>query len=128
MTKIYDYLKKYGYKTQVMGASFRNTGEIIELAGCDLLTISPQLLEELDATEGTLERKLDPAKAQSMQIEKLTIDKATFDRMHAADRMAHDKLKEGIEGFSKALEQLEQLLAKRLSELEAGSPKPVGAR
>ncbi len=128
VTKIYDYLKKYGYKTQVMGASFRNTGEIIELAGCDLLTISPQLLEELDATEGTLERKLDPAKAQSMQIEKLTIDKATFDRMHAADRMAHDKLKEGIEGFSKALEQLEQLLAKRLSELEAGSPKPVGAR
>jgi transaldolase len=128
VTKIYDYLKKYGYKTQVMGASFRNTGEIIELAGCDLLTISPQLLEELDATEGTLERKLDPAKAQSMQIEKLTIDKATFDRMHAADRMAHDKLKEGIEGFSKALEQLEQLLAKRLSELEAGAPKPVGAR
>ncbi len=128
VTKIYDYLKKYGYKTQVMGASFRNTGEIIELAGCDLLTISPQLLEELDATEGTLERKLDPAKAQSMQIEKLTIDKATFDRMHAADRMARDKLKEGIEGFSKALEQLEQLLAKRLSELEAGAPKAVGAR
>ena len=127
VTKIYDYFKKFGYKTQVMGASFRNTGEIIELAGCDLLTISPHFLEELDATEGTLERKLDPAKAQSMQIEKLTIDKATFDKMHAADRMANDKLKEGIEGFSKALEQLEQLLAKRLSELEAGSPKPVGA-
>jgi transaldolase len=127
VTKIYDYLKKYGYKTQVMGASFRNTGEIIELAGCDLLTISPHYLEELDATKGTLERKLDPAKALSMQIEKLTMDKATFDKMHAADRMAHDKLKEGIEGFSKALEQLEQLLAKRLSELEAGAPKPVGA-
>ncbi|MFZ0692116.1 MAG: transaldolase [Acidobacteriaceae bacterium] len=128
VTKIYNYFKKYGYKTQVMGASFRNTGEIIELAGCDLLTISPHFLEELDATEGTLERKLDPAKAQTMQIEKLTMDKATFDKMHAADRMAHDKLKEGIEGFSKALEQLEQLLAKRLSELEAGTPKPVGAR
>jgi transaldolase len=127
VTKIYNYLKKYGYKTQVMGASFRNTGEIIELAGCDLLTISPHYLEELDATEGTLERKLDPAKAQSMQIEKLTMDKATFDKMHAADRMANDKLKEGIEGFTKALEQLEQLLAKRLSELEAGAPKPVGA-
>ena len=128
VTKIYNYFKKYGYKTQVMGASFRNTGEIIELAGCDLLTISPHFLEELDATEGTLERKLDPAKAQTMQIEKLNMDKATFDKMHAADRMAHDKLKEGIEGFSKALEQLEQLLAKRLSELEAGTPKPVGAR
>jgi len=128
VTKIYNYFKKFGYKTQVMGASFRNTGEIIELAGCDLLTISPHLLEELDATEGTLERKLDPEKAKSMQIEKLTIDEATFEKMHAADRMAHDKLKEGIEGFSKALEQLEQLLAKRLTELEAGSPKPVGAR
>ena len=127
VTKIYNYFKKFGYKTVVMGASFRNTGEIIELAGCDLLTISPHLLEELDATEGTLERKLDPEKAKAMQIEKLTIDKATFEKMHAADRMAHDKLKEGIEGFSKALEQLEQLLAKRLSELEAGSPKPVGA-
>jgi transaldolase len=128
VTKIYNYLKKFGYKTQVMGASFRNTGEIIELAGCDLLTISPHFLEELNATEGTLERKLDPAKAKSMQIEKLTIDEATFEKMHAADRMAHDKLKEGIDGFTKALEQLEQLLTKRLSELEAGSPKPVGAR
>jgi transaldolase len=125
VTKI--YFKKFGYKTQVMGASFRNTGEIKELAGCDLLTISPHLLEELDSTEGTLERKLDPAKAKLMDIEKITIDKATFDKMHAADRMAHDKLSEGIEGFTKALVQLEQLLAKRLAELEAGSPKPVGA-
>jgi transaldolase len=128
VTKIYNYFKKYGYKTQVMGASFRNTGEIIELAGCDLLTISPKLLEELDSTEGTLERKLDPAKAKTMDIEKMTIDEATFEKMHAADRMAHDKLSEGIDGFSKALVQLEQLLAKRLSELESRSPKPVGAR
>ena len=125
VTKVYDYFKKFGYKTQVMGASFRNTGEIIELAGCDLLTISPHYLEELDKTEGTLERKLDPAKSQTMTIEKMTIDKATFDKMHAADRMAHDKLSEGIDGFSKALVQLEQLLAKRLSELEAKSPKPA---
>jgi transaldolase len=128
VTKIYNYFKKFGYKTQVMGASFRNTGEIIELAGCDLLTISPHFLEELDATEGTLERRLDPTEAQSMTIEKMHIDKAAFDKMHAADRMAHDKLSEGIDGFSKALIQLEQLLAKRLSELEAQSPKPVGAR
>jgi transaldolase len=127
VTRIYNYFKKYGYTTLVMGASFRNTGEIIELAGSDLLTISPKLLEELDATEGTLERKLDPAKAKSMEIEKLAIDKATFDKMHAADRMAHDKLSEGIEGFTKALVELEQMLAKRLSELEAGSPRPVGA-
>ena len=127
VTKIYNYFKKFGYKTVVMGASFRNTGEIIELAGCDLLTISPHLLTELASTEGELTRKLDPEKAKTLEIEKLTIDKATFDKMHAADRMAHDKLKEGIEGFSKALESLEHLLAKRLGELEANEPKLVSA-
>jgi transaldolase len=118
VTKVYNYFKKFDYKTQVMGASFRNTGEIKELAGCDLLTISPKLLEELESTTGDLPRKLDPAKAKSMNIEKITVDKATFDKMHAADRMAHDKLKEGIEGFSKSLEDLEKLLAARLTELE----------
>ena len=127
VTKIYNYFKKFGFKTQVMGASFRNTGEIRELAGCDLLTISPTLLHELEATQEDLPRKLDPVKAKSLQIEKLNIDKATFDKMHAADRMAHDKLKEGIEGFSKALESLEQLLAKRIAEISAKEPKPVGA-
>ncbi len=125
VTKIYHYFKKFGYKTVVMGASFRNIGEIEELAGCDLLTISPKLLEELDAKQGELPRKLDAEKAKSMEIERITIDKATFDKMHAADRMAHDKLKEGIEGFSEALENLEKLLAKRLEELSA---EPVGAK
>ncbi len=109
-----------------MGASFRNIGEIEELAGCDLLTISPHLLGELEAKQGELVRKLDPAKAKEAHVEKLTIDKETFDKMHAADRMAHDKLKEGIEGFSAALENLEQLLAKRLAELGA-SRETVGA-
>lgn len=118
VTKIYNYYKKFDYKTQVMGASFRNTGEIKELAGCDLLTIAPKLLGELDADQGELPRKLDPAKSKSENIEKIPMDKATFDTMHAADRMAHDKLKEGIEGFSKALEELEQLLADRLAQLE----------
>jgi transaldolase len=117
VTTIYNYFKKFGYKTVVMGASFRNIGEIKELAGCDLLTISPKLLEELESTQGDLPRKLDPANAEKLDIKKLTIDKATFEKMHAEDRMAHDKLKEGIEGFSKALEDLEKLLAKRLSEI-----------
>jgi transaldolase len=126
VTKIYTYFKKYGYKTVVMGASFRNIGEIEELAGCDLLTISPNLLHELEAKTGDLPRKLDPAKAKDGDVEKLTIDKATFDKMHAADRMAHDKLKEGIEGFSAALVNLEKLLATRLAELGA-SKETVGA-
>ena len=117
VTEIYNYYKKFDYKTVVMGASFRNAGEITELAGCDLLTIAPKLLQELQDTEGTLERKLDPAKAKSLSIEKISVDKATFDKMHAENRMAHDKLKEGIEGFSTALEDLEKLLAKRLAEL-----------
>ena len=128
VTKIYNYFKKYDYKTVVMGASFRNIGEIEQLAGCDLLTISPNLLHELEAKQEELPRKLDPSHAKSLDIEKLHIDEATFEKMHAEDRMAHDKLKEGIEGFSKALEQLEQLLAKRVAELSANEPKAVGAR
>ena len=117
VTTIYHYFKKFGYKTVVMGASFRNIGEIEELAGCDLLTIAPKLLEELDTKEGELTRKLDPAYAKTLEIEKITIDKAKFEEMHEADRMAHDKLKEGIEGFSKALEGLEKQLAERLKTL-----------
>ncbi|MDB4973467.1 MAG: transaldolase [Myxococcaceae bacterium] len=119
VTTIYNYYKKFGYQTQVMGASFRNIGEITELAGCDLLTIAPKLLEELAGQEGELPRKLDPERSKSLNIERRSIDQATFEKMHAADRMAHDKLKEGIEGFSKALEELETLLAKRLREIAA---------
>src|SRR5450631_1409217 len=117
VTKIYNYFKKFGYKTVVMGASFRNIGEIRELAGCDLLTIAPKLLEELQETQADLPRKLDPKNAQNLKIEKIPMDEATFEKMHAEDRMAHDKLKEGIEGFSEALEKLEKLLADRLAKM-----------
>jgi transaldolase len=123
---VYNYYKKFGYKTEVMGASFRNIGEITELAGCDLLTISPALLGELNSTERELPRKLDPQKAQSLEIARIPMDKATFDQMHAADRMATDKLKEGIAGFSKALENLETILAKRITELDH-VPEPAHA-
>jgi len=119
VTAVYNYYKKFGYNTEVMGASFRNLGEITELAGNDLLTISPGLLEELQATEGDLPRKLDPAKSATMDIEKISVDKATFVAMHAEDRMATDKLAEGIEGFEKALVSLEELLASRLEKLTA---------
>jgi transaldolase len=117
VTTVYNYYKKFGYKTVVMGASFRNIGEITELAGCDLLTIAPKLLDELEKAQGSLPRKLDPAKAQSLDIKKIPMDKATFDKMHAEDRMATDKLKEGIDGFSKAIVDLEVILEKRLSEI-----------
>jgi transaldolase len=119
VTDVYNYYKKFGYKTEVMGASFRNIGEITELAGCDLLTIAPSLLAELQSVEGDLPRKLDPAKAATSSIEKISVDKATFDRMHEENRMAKDKLAEGIDGFAKALETLEKLLSDRLASLEA---------
>jgi len=119
VTRIYNYYQRFDYETEVMGASFRNTGEIIELAGCDLLTISPALLKELAEAEGVLERKLDPALAATSDLARIEIDKETFDAMHAADPMASDKLAEGIQGFTKALENTETLLARRLSQLES---------
>ncbi|MFZ4556317.1 MAG: transaldolase [Pseudanabaena sp.] len=118
VAKIYNYYKKFGYKTEIMGASFRSMGEIVELAGCDLLTISPVLLDELHHTVGELVRKLDPAIASQSDIEKIEMDKDTFDAMHLSDRMASEKLDEGIKGFSKALVTLEELLTARLSKLD----------
>lgn len=121
VTQIYNYYKKFGYKTEVMGASFRNIEEITELAGCDLLTISPALLAELQASTEDLPRKLDPELAAKSDIEKISIDQATFDKMHEADRMAYEKLDEGIKGFTKALETLEKILADRLARLEGAA-------
>ncbi len=118
VTSIYNYYKKFGYATEVMGASFRNIGEITELAGCDLLTISPKLLEILNSTEEDLPRKLSPENATASDIEKIDMSQAVFEQMHAEDKMASEKLSEGIAGFSKALEALETLLKQRLSRLE----------
>jgi transaldolase len=118
VTKIYNYYKKHGYKTEVMGASFRNLDEIIELAGCDLLTIAPNLLAELQGRDGTLTRKLDPAKAAGLDIPKTPVDEATFRKMHEADKMAKEKLDEGISGFSKAIVALEKLLTERYQALD----------
>jgi transaldolase len=117
VTKIYNYYKKHGHKTEVMGASFRNMGEITELAGCDLLTISPQLLGELDKSEGSLPRKLDPERAKASDSPKLDITESSFREMHEKDRMAKDKLAEGIQGFEKAIIALEKQLEERLAAL-----------
>ena len=120
VTKIFNYFKKHGYTTEVMGASFRNIDEIIELAGCDLLTISPKLLDQLRKQEGTLVRKLDGSNPSS-ELDKLSIDAQRFEQMMAEDRMAHEKLAEGIQGFTKAIETLEAQLAHRLAVLEGGA-------
>jgi len=113
VTKIYNYYKKHGYKTEIMGASFRNLDEITELAGCDLLTIAPKLLAMLQEGTEALPRKLDPAAAAKMDIPKTPVDEATFRKMHDADPMAKEKLDEGIQGFSKAIVALEKLLEER---------------
>lgn len=110
VTKIYNYYKKFGYKTQVMGASFRNTGEIRELAGCDLLTISPKLLQELASSDKPLKKVLDPKLAALNDIEKISLTEPEF-RWHLnEDHMATDKLSDGIRRFAADTRKLESLI------------------
>lgn len=106
VTHIFNYYKRFGYETEIMGASFRNTGEIIELAGCDLLTISPKLLAELDANDDHLERKLCPDHARSLHLDQTKLDERTFRWMMNEDAMATEKLAEGIRRFSADLAKL----------------------
>lgn len=116
VTRIYHYYKKYGYPTEVMGASFRNVGEILELAGCDLLTISPTLLDEMRKTPGTPARKLSPDKAvTACKDEKVPLDERAFRWMLNEDQMATEKLSEGIRLFAADTVKLEELVAQRLS-------------
>jgi transaldolase len=114
VTKIYNYYKKFGFKTQIMGASFRNKEEILELAGCDLLTISPSLLEELKTSSAPISRKLDPEKAKASLIEKLSIDEKAFRAQLNDDAMATEKLSEGIRNFAKDIVKLEDVLRNKL--------------
>jgi transaldolase len=114
VTRIYNYYKKYGYKTEVMGASFRNIGEILELAGSDLLTISPNLLEELATKEGTVVRKLSPESAAAFTDAQIHLDEKTFRWLHNEDAMATEKLSEGIRGFGADTVKLEKLIAPQL--------------
>jgi transaldolase len=111
---IYNYYKKFGYKTQVMGASFRNTGQIEGLAGCDLLTISPDLLGELQTSSRPLVRRLDPEKAAAADVKKLDLDEKAFRWMLNEDAMATDKLAEGIRKFAADIVKLEGIIAKSL--------------
>ncbi|MEM0965873.1 MAG: transaldolase [Verrucomicrobiota bacterium] len=112
--EIYTYYKKFGYKTEVMGASFRNTGEILELAGCDLLTISPDLLETLKESDETVEEKLSEEAALNEPIEKIEVDEETFRWMLNEDAMATEKLSEGIRKFGADMDKVRALIGERL--------------
>ena len=113
--RIYNYYKQFGYKTQVMGASFRNVNQIVRLAGCDLLTISPELLKELESTEGTVKRELDPMTARDGQDQRLRLEERTFRWMHNEDAMATDKLAEGIRKFNSDAHRLQQFALTRVA-------------
>jgi transaldolase len=112
---IYNYFKKFGYETQVMGASFRNTSQIRELAGCDLLTISPELLAELQGSEGALTRRLSVEEAKASDLTKVPLDEKAFRWMLNEDAMGTEKLAEGIRKFTEDIIKLEGLIAKRLA-------------
>lgn len=113
--RIYTYYKKFGYQTQVMGASFRNTGQITELAGCDLLTIAPELLKELQESEAAIVRKLDPAAAAKADVLKIHMDEKVFRWLLNEDAMATDKLAEGIRKFAADIASLEKTIAQSFS-------------
>jgi transaldolase len=114
VTEIYTYYKKFDIPTEVMGASFRNVGQILELAGCDCLTISPELMEELSKSKEPVERKLTPEKAKSAKIEKLELDEKTFRWMLNDNAMAYEKTGEGIRKFAADVEKLEKFVASKL--------------
>lgn len=112
---IFHYYKKFGYHTEVMGASFRNTEQITELAGCDLLTISPNLLAELEKSDSLLEQKLDDKESMHMDLNKITLDEKDFRWMHNQDPMAVEKLSEGIRKFTADLIRLEEFVGKKMN-------------
>ncbi|HXY60029.1 MAG TPA: transaldolase family protein, partial [Chthoniobacterales bacterium] len=114
VTEIYGYYKKFGISTEVMGASFRNTGQILELAGCDCLTISPELMEELSKSNQPVERKLTPEKAKSAKIDKLELDEKKFRWMLNDNAMAYEKTGEGIRKFAADVVKLENFVANKL--------------
>jgi transaldolase len=114
--RIYDYFKKFDYKTQVMGASFRKVDQIVRLAGCDLLTISPDLLEQMERTEGDVQRRLSVETAKASDARKIHLDEKTFRWMHNEDAMATEKLAEGVRKFYADARKLEQYAQARVTQ------------
>lgn len=120
VTRIYNYYKRFDYKTQVMGASFRKVSQIVRLAGCDLLTISPDLLEQMGNASGEATRRLSPATASNTTERKLHLDEKTFRWMHNEDPMASDKLSDGIRKFYADARKLEQYAKAKVAQRKAG--------
>lgn len=116
VTEIYNYYKKHGYNTIVMGASFRNVEEILHLTGCDRLTISPKLIAELkdESVQATVTKHLDAAESISMDIPKIDVDEAKFRMMMCMNAMATEKLAAGIRGFAADIEKLEKIISEKL--------------
>ena len=112
--EIYTYYKHFGYETEVMGASFRNVGQIFELAGCDLLTISPELMKELSESQSTVDRKLTPANAKSADVKRLEIDEKKFRYLVNENAMATEKTAEGIRKFAADIAKLEKVVAQKI--------------
>ena len=119
VVRIYNYYKKHGYKTQVMGASFRKADQIIDLAGCDLLTISPELMNELGSREGELEPKLTPKGAAASDSELIHLDEKTYRFQHNEDAMGVEKLSEGIRNFYADARKLEKYARKEVAKASA---------
>jgi transaldolase len=120
VTRIFDHFKKFGYKTQIMGASFRKVDQIVGLAGCDLLTISPDLLAQMEKVEGSVRRRLSVDTAKSSTAQKIHLDEKTFRWMHNEDAMATEKLAEGIRKFYADARKLEQFAQTRVTQKMAG--------
>ncbi len=112
--EVYTYYKKFGYETEVMGASFRNVGQIVELAGCDLLTISPELMAELAKSHAPIARKLSPDQAKDADVKRLQLDEKTFRYLLNDDAMATEKTAEGIRKFAADIVKLEKYVAAKI--------------
>lgn len=113
--EIYTYYKHFGYETEVMGASFRNVGQILELAGCDLLTISPELMRELSESQGVVQRMLAPENAKAADVKRLEIDEKKFRYLVNGDAMATEKTAEGIRKFAADIAKLEEFIGRRMN-------------
>ena len=120
--EIYTYYKKFGHPTEVMGASFRNIGEILELAGCDLLTISPALLEELKGMKTEVPLKLDAAAAQTADIEPLDVSEKSFRWLMNEDAMATEKLSQGIRVFGQDMDKVRDIVRQKLASTATSLP------